>query len=123
MPSNTTVDVRLGADAVITRGHFGPVADLTAFSPGEPVVAAGVWSGSMFVASMFQSLYRAMQGEVIQDDGFESVMTSAGHLKVPPEVRTRDGVARTLQAGDRFFAEIWSDTANGESVAATYRRA
>jgi hypothetical protein len=114
-----TVNVVLSADALVSRGGLNASPDLHEFRPGDQVVARGHSSGATFAASEFQTMYREMTGEVVEDRGDGLVDTSAGPLRIPPGVRARDGVG-ALPRGRSFAAEVWLDPDGSVPVAAKF---
>jgi hypothetical protein len=115
-----TLDLALAPDAPISRGFSGPVDDLTPFVPGdEIVVVVAGWSGSTVTASELQSMYYAMDGSILGVDADGVVHTSAGDLRIPPEVAERDALP-DLQPGLEYSAEVWKDP-EGEPVAVIVR--
>lgn len=120
---SATVDVRgagpmqvsLEPSAFVQHAAGNAVSDLSLFVPGEEVVFQGRRTGTSIRAGAFQSVYRAIQGEVTADDGGETLRTSVGDLRVPRAVRARAHPTR-FSPGDRFGATIWTNPTNGDRV-------
>ncbi|HEV3000930.1 MAG TPA: hypothetical protein VGW75_09355 [Solirubrobacteraceae bacterium] len=86
---------------------------LSAFQPGEEVVARGEWAGDRFAAIEFETLYRLVDATVASREG-DVVHTGRGTVRLSDETEPRTGAAAgrsvegrplgELQRGDRFLA-------------------
>lgn len=113
--SGQSTTVRVASDAFICHGSSGVATNLKPFVVGEHVVLQGAFEGAQFHATEFQSLYERVDGEVLSEQENEVLLTSAGPLRVPREVRIRNRVR--LSPGSRYTANVWVDPNSGDRVA------
>lgn len=78
---------------------------LTAFQPGEEVVARGAWAGDRFEATEFETLYRLVDGTV-RDRGGDVVQTGKAAVRLSSETEPRTGSAAGYEVEGRPTSEL-----------------
>lgn len=111
-----TVSVHLDSGAFVVHGADEIVDTLTAFLPGEHVVARGEIARGRVAATEFQSVYRSVTGAFATDPSGHWLVTSTGQrVRVPENVLRRDA-PRGLRSGESRKATIWIHPTTGEAV-------
>lgn len=105
-PGPVAVDLAPGA-----QPRRSGAVPLSAFQPGEEVVAHGSWVDERFTATEFETLFRLVDARVQSRDG-EVLRTSNGTVRLSTETKLRTGRAGgrdiegrpldELDPGDRF---------------------
>lgn len=112
-------DVHLDDSASLWRDYE---TDLTAFVPGDEVMAEGAWSDSFFVATRIESMLRVLDGRItnIEDD---MLQTTAGAVSTSSRTRPHTGADLTgvpipeLRVGDDISVNGRADPQTGALVA------
>lgn len=112
-----SVSVTLDSGAFVAHGVDGIVDAMTAFVPGEQVVARGDKTRGEIAAIEFQSVYTSVWGTFVTDRAGHWLETSSGQrVRVPEHVLQRD-VPRGIARGASSTATIWTHPATGEATA------
>jgi len=101
------VSIQFSDDATFWRGRSGRVAGLDAFIPGDEVVAEGQLVADGFAATTLMSLYRAIEGRIVQQQG-NNLQTSSGAVRLTPDT--------TLLRGDGFVSKSLDELAVGDYI-------
>jgi hypothetical protein len=116
--SDATRIVRLHPKTIVTRDG---VAGLSDFSIGEEVAAEGSWSGDALIADSLATLYRVLDGVVLEANN-DQVVTTAGRVWLVPHTRFEtDGTLKPadpeLRVGRALVFMGRRDPASGELIA------
>lgn len=117
--SDGAVQIRFQRTATFWRDH---PADLAEFVPGDEVVAEGLWAGDLFKSDYLISMFRPLDGRVVEFTT-ERIVTTRGVVRltqdtmVLSEDRTTPARRTHLEVGDEVAVLARRDPLTGEFVA------
>lgn len=129
--SNTSINIRNrdgrvsiqpAQDAIFSRGDRGLVPDLSLYVRRDEVIAEGTWATGSFVATLLMTLYRVVEGHIVERQG-DLIKTTAGNIRLTSVTTPIHGdqilpkPLDQLNVGDHVWAEGWRDPAIGQFAA------